>query len=359
MVALENFTMNVLVLGGGVIGCAVAYYLAQAGATVTLLERDTCASHASGAAAGILDPFHIERPVRNWAEASLNLFGPVCAQIKEVTGIDPLYDPTIRKISISYAPSKELLEEGMEKLSPQEALALVPQLNPDIDHAFLYPPVPCLDAKRYTQGLAKLIIHLGVDVLENTQVDQLLIQQERVVGVQAGDKTFYADQVVDCTGSWAGTLTPLATSIRPARGQIIVIQTPPGWLSQVVYAPGDTYLGPKLDGRILLGSTVEDAGYDESVTVEGALGILARATKAVPAIAQFPLLTYWGGLRPRSGDDFPIIGPHATLKNLWVATGHFRNGVILSLITGQELAPWILQNIPSSLLLKDTVRSVS
>lgn len=354
--------MDVLVLGGGVIGCAVAYYLAQAGATVTLLERDTCARHASGAAAGILDPFHIERPVRNWAEASLNLFGPVCAQIKEVTGIDPLYDPNIRKISVSYESSPklsdELLEEGLEKLSLQEALALVPQLNPDIDHAVLYPPVPCLDAKRYTQGLAKLITSLGVQVLENTQVDQLLIQQERVVGVQAGDQTFYADQVVDCTGSWAGILTPLATSIRPARGQIIVIQTPPGWLSQVVYAPGDTYLGPKLDGRILLGSTVEDAGYDESVTVEGALGILARATKAVPAIAQFPLLAYWGGLRPRSRDDFPVIGPHPTLKNLWIATGHFRNGVILSLITGQELAPWILQNIPSSLLLKDPVRSV-
>jgi glycine oxidase len=351
--------MNVLVLGGGVIGCAVAYYLAQAGATVTLLERDTCASHASGAAAGILDPFHIERPVRNWAEASLNLFGPVCDQIQEVTGIDPLYDPTIRKISVSYEPSNELLEKGMEKLSPLEALALVPQLNPAIDHARLYPPVPCLDAKRYTQGLAKLITHLGVHVLENTQVDQLLIQRESVIGVQAGDKTFYADQVVDCTGSWAGAFTPLTASIRPARGQIIVIQTPPGWLSQVVYDPEGTYLGPKLDGRILLGSTVEDAGYDESVTVEGALGILARASRAVPAIAQFPLLTYWGGLRPRSSNDFPIIGPHTNLENLWVATGHFRNGVILSLITGQELAPWILQNTPSSLLLKDTVRSAS
>ncbi|MGA7952531.1 MAG: FAD-dependent oxidoreductase [Gloeobacterales cyanobacterium] len=351
--------MNVLVLGGGVIGCTVAYYLAQAGATVTLLERDTCARHASGAAAGILDPFHIERPVRNWAEASLNLFGPVCAQIKEVTGIDPLYDPHIRKISISYEPANEPLEEGLEKLSSREALALVPQLNPDIDHALLYPPVPCLDAKRYTRGLSKLIASLGVHVLENTQVDRLLIQQEKVVGVQAGDKTFYSEQVVDCTGSWAGSLTPLATSIRPARGQIIVIQTPPGWLSQVVYAPGDTYLGPKLDGRILLGSTVEDAGYDESVTVEGALGILARTTKAVPAIAQFPVLTCWGGLRPRSRDDLPVIGPHATLENLWIATGHFRNGVILSLITGQELAPWILQNIPSSLLLKDTLRSVS
>ncbi len=345
--------MNVLVLGGGVIGCAVSYYLAQAGATVTLLERDTCASHASGAAAGILDPFHIERPVRNWAVASLNLFGPVCAEIKEVTGIDPLYDPTIRKISVSYESSEKLIEEGIEKLSPKEALALVPQLNPDIDHALLYSQVPCLDAKLYTQGLAKLITHLGVQVLENTQVDQLVIQQERVVGVQAGARTFYADQVVDCTGSWAGTFTPLETPIRPARGQIIVIQTPPGWLSQVVYAPGDTYLGPKLDGRILLGSTVEDAGYDASVTVEGALGILARATKAVPEIAQFPLLTYWGGLRPRSSDDFPVIGPHATLKNLWVAAGHFRNGVILSLITGQELAPWILQNIPSGLLRKD------
>jgi glycine oxidase len=345
--------MNVLVLGGGVIGCAVSYYLAQAGATVTLLERDTCASHASGAAAGILDPFHIERPVRHWAEASLHLFGPVCAQIKEVTGIDPLYDPTIRKISVSYESSHELLEECMEKLSSQEALALVPQLNPDIDHALLYPPVPCLDAKLYTQGLAQLIAHLGVHVLENMQVDQLVIQQQRVIGVQAGARTFYADQVVDCTGSWAGTFAPLHTSIRPARGQIIVIQTPPGWLSQVIYAPGGTYLGPKLDGRILLGSTVEDAGYDKSVTVEGALGILVRATKAVPAIAQFPLLTYWGGLRPRSGDDFPVIGPHATLENFWVATGHFRNGVILSLITGQELAPWILQNIPSGLLRQD------
>jgi glycine oxidase len=351
--------MNVLVLGGGVIGCAVAYYLAQEGATVTLLERDTCARHASGAAAGILDPFHIERPVRDWAEASLKLFGPVCAQIQEVTGIDPLYDPTMRKIAVAYEPLHKSVEEGIEKLSPGEALALVPQLNPDIDHALLYPQVPCLDAKRYTQGLAKLIATLGVRVLENMHVDQLLIQQQKVVGVQAGERTFYADQVVDCTGSWAGNLAPLETAIRPARGQIIVIQTPPGWLSQVVYAPGDTYLGPKLDGRILLGSTVEDAGYDDSVTVEGALGILARATKAVPQIAQFPLLTYWGGLRPRASDDFPVIGPHSSLENLWVATGHFRNGVILSLITGQELAPWILQNTPSSLLLKDRVSLAS
>ncbi len=343
---------DLVVVGGGVIGLAVAWRVAQRGLRTVLLERGGIGSGASGVAAGMLAPSS-EAVFGEQFLLALNLdsarrWPAFAAELGERSGLDPGYRRcgtllAARDADAAVALERELafresLGLAVERLLPSRARDLEPALAPTVRAAAVAPDDHAVDPRRVLAALAAALRAAGGELREGTEVTGLDTSGDRATGVRlAGGERLAAGAVVVAAGAWSGSLAGLPDGarvpVRPVKGQLLRLRdrAGPGLLERVLRTE-DFYVVPRGDGGYVLGATVEERGFDEAVTAGGLHDLLRDAVEVVPGITELELEEARAGLRPGTPDNAPAIGP-AELDGLHWATGHYRHGVLLAPLT--------------------------
>jgi glycine oxidase len=323
---------RVVVIGGGVIGCAAAERLTLDGHRVTLLERDELAAHASGAAAGELSPHTGVGLVLEPAGRSLALFPALVERIERASGVSVEYHLREALLpALDAAQASELKASPGRWLEPNECRTLEPSLTNDVfgavlqEEAHITPP-------RFVRALARTAVARGADVREATPVTGFDLRGAAVDAVITPRDRFAADWVVIAAGPWSKEVAGWAgasVEVGPQRGQLAALTQSSVFLTRTIFW-STGYLVPKPDGTVIAGSTHEDSGFDERPTAAGIRELLGFAIRLVPALETASLDRIWAGLRPVTPSGEPVVGRLAPFDNLIVATGHHRKGLMLA-----------------------------
>lgn len=351
---------DAIVVGAGIQGCGVALRLAQAGMKVAALERAIPGAEASSAAGGILSPgaeSHGPGPFLDLARASLARWRAFAEEVRATSGVDPSYrelgtleaafDET--HAAVLAARAEQLAEEGasVEVLDPAQARALEPALSDAVRGALYFPGEASVDPRPLARGLSLAAAQAGVKFVTG-YVRGVAQAHGAVTGVDHEHGRLDAPAVVLAAGSWSA-LVPgaglAARAVRPVRGQMVALETRPPLFSRVVFSARG-YLVPRPDGRILAGSTMEEAGFEKAVTADGLARILALALEIAPGLARAPFAEAWSNFRPATPDSLPILGESPAVKGLFYATGHYRNGILLAPVTADAVAALVLRRAP-------------
>jgi glycine oxidase len=352
---------DVIIIGGGIIGVACAYALTRAGVRrVVLVERGELGREASRAAAGMLAPQAEAEgpgPFLDLCLAARDRYRTLAGELRDATGEDIEYctwgllylvDPTVQEAARGRAAWQRAMGLRVEEVSGQALRALEPRLNPEVGGALFFPDEAHVRPCAVVRALAAGARQAGAQILERVEAVDFILGEERLRGVRAGGETILADMIVACAGPWTGRLLDLVghrLPTEPVRGQIVRarFERPP--LSHLVWGPLG-YLVPRLNGELLVGATVERAGFDAIPTLEGVAGLCEAARAMAPGLMAAPFDRAWAGLRPRLPDGLPAIGRFPDIPNLYVATGHYRNGILLGPLTGELVADLALGKEP-------------
>ena len=354
------------VIGGGVVGLSIAYELAQLGANVTLAERGQVGREASCAGAGILPPPTSQRDVPAWKRFqadSYRLHGRWHEQLREETGIDNGYcvcgalhlAHRVGEAAALRAEMAELAGDGVRvrELTREEAVSLEPGLQadspalPDIHVCFHLPDEAQIRNPHHLQALAQACRQRGVVICENQTAQSLRISDDSVEELVTSAGILRTDSYVFCAGAWSEMLLTelgLNLSVYPVRGQMLLYQCESPPASHIINE-GPRYIVPRNDGRVLVGSTEEDVGFDKHTTEEGLAELRQFAETVLPGLAGARIEKTWAGLRPHAVDGFPYIGRVPHLKNAYVAAGHYRAGLSTSTGTATAIAQLITEGI--------------
>lgn len=351
-------TADVVVVGGGLIGCAVARELGRRGARVVVVERGEVGAEASAAAAGMVAP-QAESPgpgpLLRLGVLSRARYRAWVAALAEESGIDAEYGgrgivyvalrPADARVLAARARWQRAQRLRVERLAPAAARRLVPGLAPGVRMALHFVDDHPVDNERLVAAAALAARRAGATLLAHTPALAVRARRGRVTGVETGAGAIATPVVVNAAGAWAGTLGlpagVMPPRVFPVRGQIVVLRGAPGMLPRPVYSRRG-YLVPRRDGRVLAGSTLEHAGFEKRVTAGAASAILATALSMVPGLAGLTVERAYAGLRPATGDHLPLLGPAPDLPGLVYATGHYRSGILLAPITADAVADLVL-----------------
>ena len=357
---------RIIIVGGGVIGLSIAEHLTRQGQKPIVLDQGPFAKEASWAGAGYLDLRSAARVGGDFFELckrSYDLFPGWADRLHKESGIDPeLVDSG--SLDVAFSEEEEAAIRQMEKnlqvlgfsgqwMSPTEAAPLEPQLSPGAKSVFYFKATSQVRPPRLSRALIQLLQKSGADLRELEPVEDFLIEGGRVKGVRSAKGKIEADHVVLASGAWSGLLSQklrLNLPVKPFRGQVVMFRSKPGTLRHILFTgiqKAFTYLVPRLDGHIYVGSTLEDAGFEKATTPEGMEKLKNNAIKLLPGLSQQLIEDTWSGLRPGSVDGWPYLGPAPGLGNLWVATGHFTHGLLLSAVTGQLMSQILLGEKPA------------
>jgi glycine oxidase len=351
---VESF--DVIVVGAGIIGCSVARELARRSVRVLVLDRQEPGQEASWAAAGMLTPAAESSealPLVPLANASLTLYTEFVEQVQQDSGmrVDYRRDGAL-EVFFGEAAGERLQQwlsglraAGFEPqpLSAAELRSMEPALADDAAAGAYLVDEGAVDNRLLSEAVAKAARRAGVELRAGEEVTRLLSSAGCTTGVETRRERFTARHVVLAAGCFTAKIEGAeryAPTI-PARGQMAALRPagmPP--LRRVVRGP--SYLVPRGDGRLLIGATVEHAGFEKSLTAAGIGRLLTDAVRMVPALAAAPVIETWCGLRPDTPDHLPILGP-CDVEGLWFATGHFRNGILLAPATARALSEWIAE----------------
>jgi glycine oxidase len=353
--ATERSEHDVVVVGAGAIGLACAWRLAQDGQRVLVLERERPGAGASSVAAGMLAPVG----EATWGEDALlalalrshALWPGFAAELTELTGEEFGYSD---RGSIHVALDRdeaaelrrrfELMEElGLEAewLRGSEVREREPGIAPAVNSGVSAPHEAALDPGALVGALATACERAGVEIVPGAGADGLLGDDTSVAGVLAGGREHHAGTTVLCAGAWSASdwLPPaVRPPVRPIKGQILTLRGPHSRrVSEGIVVSERMYAVPRGDGRLVVGATVEEMGFDTRVTAGGVHELLREAYRALPDVAELELESAVAGLRPGTPDNAPLIGPGA-VDGLVLATGHFRNGILLAPVTAEAIA---------------------
>ena len=357
---------DVLIVGGGIIGSALALRLAKSGANVTVIDRGQPCSEASGAAAGMIAPQGEMIEPESFSEfctASRDLYPELAAEVEELSGESVHYrnDGTLLA-AINEEECEELehvyrvqTQRGLplERLTNNNLLKRLPGLSPRIELALFVPGDHWVDNERLTRGLIKAGERSGAAYHWNCAVTGFKVQGDRVESVRvlpqgaAAETMLFAERVILAAGCWSGQLAEtfgLSLPIVPCHGEMIEFETP-SELPYVVRA-GINYVVPRGAQIALAGTTAKWGSFEKAVTAGGLQSIIQGITRILPIAKDFKFRRAWAGLRPDTQDHLPILG-FGKLRNLIFATGHFRNGILLAPITAKVITELILTGAPS------------
>jgi glycine oxidase len=331
---------DVLIIGGGVIGLTTAYFLARDGIRVAVIDKGEFGQESSWAGAGILPPARpspTQHPYEQLRGHSANLFPVLSAELRERTGLDNGY---LRCGGLDFssatdaAACAEWRAEGIafEIVEGKALLRLEPALSPHVRQACYLPEMGQIRNPRHVKAVLAGCQALGVELRPGCPVLGFERQAERITALRTAGGSLSAGRYLLSAGAWSeALLEPLGwrPGIRPVRGQIALLNTGPPLLHRILLE-GKRYLVPRPDGRVLIGSTEEDAGFDKRTTATAIADLLELGQRLVPQLAGAHLERCWAGLRPGSPDGMPFLGPVPGIANLFVAAGHFRAGIQLS-----------------------------
>jgi glycine oxidase len=351
---------DVAVVGGGVVGCAVAWCLARAGVSVSLFERGSLGGEASGVSAGMLAPLaesSTPGPFAELALAGLRAFDEELEALCETSGLDPEYRRCgVLRLALEEADVRALQEAAawqanarleLRWLEPRQVASLEPGLAP-CRGALLSPREGHLHPGRLTLALAVAAARCGAVLHEHSPPVLPWVAHDRLQGLLVNGERRPFGTVVLAAGAWSGAWAAALgfnLPVRPVKGQMLLVRAVPPPVRHIVFA-GHSYLVPRADGTMYVGATQEEAGFDRRVTLAAVRSLAAHAATVAPALAGAEVVGMGAGLRPGSDDGLPIIGRAPGMENLILATGHFRNGVLLSLITGRLVAALVQGQSP-------------
>lgn len=347
-------TREVLIVGGGIIGLAIARELHKKGVSkITIAERGELGKEASFAAAGMLAP-NAETEKKDdffrFCDESNKLYPNFARGLYDETAIDieleqsgTIYaaftDRDVQEIRRRYEWQKNA-DLAVEFLSAEAVRKLEPFISPDVREALFFPNDWQVENRKILTALRKYAETNQIEIVENAEIKNLLIENEKVGGAETADGKFYAETVVLATGAWTSLIKAenfRLPSVKPIRGQIVSYQTAKRLFQRVIYSPRG-YLVPRLSGRILVGATVEDAGFDKGVTAAGTEFLMETALEIAPSLVNLNVAEKWAGLRPFAADGLPVLGAFPEIENLFIATAHYRNGILLAPKTAEILA---------------------
>lgn len=348
---------DVVLVGGGVMGCLSALELLQAGCRVTLLERGELGREASWAGGGIVSPLYPWRycdAVSALSDWSQGYYPALAEALLEQTGLDPEvhscgllwldHDEQEQALSWAGAHAKPLRSVDADFIYQQ-----VPQLAAGFRGALWQRGLANVRNPRLMQSLRARLVQFDEFTLhEHCAVESLLRDGNAVLGVDCAVGRIEADAVVLCAGAWSGdwlSQVGLNLPVEPVKGQMLLYKMAPGWLPSIVMAQG-RYAIPRRDGHILIGSTLEYEGYDKRTTEQALASLQASAEALLPDLAARAPVAQWAGLRPGSPDGVPYIGPLSAMPGLWLNTGHFRNGLVLAPASCRLLTDLMLGRAP-------------
>ncbi|MBV8120193.1 MAG: glycine oxidase ThiO [Alphaproteobacteria bacterium] len=348
-------------IGAGVIGLSIAWRLAQQGCAVTVYDRGTAGRGASWAAAGMLAAAVETEPgeegLLELTLESQRLWPGFARELEAVSGIALGYrtEGTIA-VALTHDDAEQLRHNfefqrrfglDLEWLSGAAARQREPHLRPGIPAAVLSPRDHQVENRALAAALAVAAQRAGAALYEGCAVYEVEIAGGGVSGVVTAAGRREADVVVLAAGAWSREIGGLPADcvppVRPIKGQMLALRMDPAapLLRHVVWLPNGGYLVPRRDGRLIVGGTVEERGFDDSLTAGGLLALLDGAWRAVPTIEDLPVAETWVGFRPGSRDDAPMLGPGG-IDGLVVATGHHRNGILLTPVTAQTISRYVL-----------------
>jgi glycine oxidase len=356
-------TAEIAIIGGGVIGLTIARALARRGVQdVVVIEKNQFGREASWAAGGILAP-QVETGESDeffrLACASRDLYPQFAAELRAESDVDVEFDTTgtlyVGFTDQDEAELRRRLEwqqvEGLraEWLTGEDARRMEPCLSETVRCALRFPDDYQIENRKLLEALIVANQERGVHLVSACGVLSLTFEDMRICGVETSNGFISARQVVMAAGAWSSTINlPETIAIEPIRGQMLCFKSEPKFARHVIYSSRG-YLIPRHDGRLLAGSTAERAGFDKRVTEDGTRAIKSLAGEIAPVVNGMPILDSWAGFRPRSADGLPVLGSSETVKGLFYATGHYRNGILLAPITGELIADEIIAGTRSSI----------
>ncbi|MFQ5702571.1 MAG: glycine oxidase ThiO [Gemmatimonadales bacterium] len=342
---------DVIVVGGGVIGAACARSLAHDGLAVTVIEAGPKSGTASIAAAGMLAPLAetvAEDPLLGLGVRARDLYNELAPQLLEETGIDiglwtgGILQVTFRKADAAAARSEIAWQRQSgfraEWLSAEELQKHAPGVSQDAIGAALAPEDGGLEPLALLDALMKSAELKGTTLVRGESVQEVLRSDARVTGVRTSNQTYRSGDVVVAAGAWSGRITglPRPLSVEPVRGQMAAVDWPTDEPPAIVYGAGGYVMHRQHEA--IVGSTMEYAGFDASVTTAGLQHLSRTMGRLYPVLTGVEFKRTWAGFRPGTPDGRPIVGPDPDVTGLWYATGHGRNGILLAGLTGELLA---------------------
>jgi glycine oxidase len=347
---------DITLIGGGVMGLMTAREFLNAGASVTILEKNLCGQESSWAGGGILSPLYPWRQAQAITDLvlpSLKRYPEIAAELFENTGIDPEW--TQNGLLITQSPDFELAKKWCADSQIKVEIpdnSFFENLNCDSQQPIFLPEIAQIRNPRLLQALKKDTLNNGLHIVENCDITKFTINNQKIHDIHSNQGKFGVNELVLTTGAWTRSvfqqhLVGLIDfpEIYPAKGQMLLFDTPPNTLPHIVLE-GDQYLIPRRDGKILVGSSVEYDIFHKDLTLEAHEKLFYFATNLMPFLKQAPMIKHWAGLRPATDDGVPYIGRHPEITNLSLNAGHFRNGLNMAPASAQLAVDLILNRLP-------------
>jgi glycine oxidase len=341
-------TTDVVIIGAGVIGCATALELSKAGIKSTVVDASGIGTEASWAAAGVATHANPGKGAYSrLRRLGHKYFCEFVEELQEESVVDLGFERT-GSLETSFTEEEEFeakkwdveyvkCELPREKLTPAEAHDRDACISPEIIAA-RYQVNDCqVRNPRFSPAIAEAAKRRGVVFKLHTRVTGLIAAEDTILGIRTSDEEIHAGMTILAAGVWSTALAKtigLNLPLYPLKGQMALLEGPPGKLKHIIKGSG-MYCIPRPDGKILIGATIEEVGFDKRVTAEGIRSVLATAFKLAPGLKALPVTHHWAGLRPYTArKSGPLLGPVPGLDNFIVATGHYRNGILLGPVTG-------------------------
>jgi glycine oxidase len=353
----DRVSYDAVVVGGGVVGLCCAWRIARRGGSVVVVDRAVPPAGATRVAAGMLAPVGElafgEPELLRMTLAAAEAYPGFVAELEAASGVSTGYERMgALHVALDRDEAAELrrvhelqrsLSLGAEWLPPRRCRELEPGLTPSFNGGVHAPAEGAVDPRRLSEALLAALAEERVEVRTGVEVSKAILAGERLAGVRTvNGEELLAGAVVLATGAWAGVSPWLPERarppVRPVKGQILALRSPGGaGPCERILASERVYLVPRPDGRLIAGATVEERGFDTTVTAGGVHELLRESYRLLPDVAEMELVEAMAGLRPGTPDNLPLIGPGA-LDGLFLACGHYRNGILLAPTTGERVA---------------------
>jgi len=345
--------VDCIVIGGGIIGMMTAKELLKAGFKVQILEKGQIGRESSWAGGGILSPMYPwDAPEEIWPMIahSQKVYSSLCEDLFDETGIDPQF---IRSglLNFDQIDSEKLnhwarkTEANYSQVDAKQIADIEPALDKVFESAIWLPEVAQVRNPRLLEALKKSLLLNDVQISEGVEVGSINSKKGKVESVETSKGRISCKFVVVAAGAWSGKFLSDKSAIEPVRGQMLRVEVPAEFLERILLK-NDTYLIPRQDGQLLIGSSLEYVGFDKSVTKGMADKLYADAIKILPSLSKFSVSQQWAGLRPGTDKGIPVIEELKEIEGLFINSGHFRNGVALA-PASSEIIFGMLMNLNS------------